>query len=500
MAFEPIYEVAVMGSLQKLCSGQVVAEAKIVPPHGEELTKILGVSAVADVITTEVFTGEARIKGKVDFRVLYSGNNGDRCLTYRTEFTDKIVDDAITGGRPCAIARVLDTDIVSATEGEIRLASVVETELFGQISKRIKYLVKGGDEIYLGESKVGYTKVLCEVDGKTEVTAESAINADKIECVESRICVNKTTASTDMAIIEGEIVSDVVYSLDGNMGHVMLTTPYTFEAEADGCLSGANVFVKAYIDDEKATIVEGEENTVVISYEISFCGCASEERTLQYVADAFSVHNELNKTTEKVEFAVAKHCLCFQDEASGSVTLEAGLPIVDSIITPIGSSVLITSAYATDGKVTIEGLVRTNIIYFSGESNSSSSVSVELPFSIFKPLDVKEDDLVYATGHVLGIFTKIRRGNEIDVRADLRLTVCVSEKQCVDIITEMSEGERIEAPTAAIAMHIAAKKETLWDAAKALCVTPETITEQNPELTFPLTGGESIVCFRRTIK
>ncbi len=500
MAFEPIYEVAVMGGLQKLCSGQVVAEAKLVPPHGEEITKILGVSATADVTTTEVFTGEARIKGRVDFRVLYSCDGGDRCLEYRAEFTDKIIGDAITGGHPCAIAKVLDTDIVSADGGEIRLAAVVETELFGEVSKRIKYLVKGGDDIYLNENKINYNKILSEVCGKTDVTAESALNADKIECVESRVCINKSTSSTDMVVFEGDVISDVVYSREGNMGHVLLTTPFSFEAEATGCMSGATVFATASISDVKATLLDGEEKTIIVNYEIRVCGFAFEERSIDAVNDVFSVHNELNKTCEKIDYAINKQCLCFRDEADGSVTLEQGLPIVDNIITPLGSSILLSNVYAMDGKVMFEGLIRTNVIYYSGESNSSNSVSALIPFSVSKQLDVKEGDEVYATGEVLGVHAKIRRGNEIDIRADICLCVYTSEKASFCAITELSEGEQIEAPTAAIAMHIASKKETLWDIAKALSVTPETVTEQNPELSFPLSGGECVVCFRRTIK
>ncbi|MCH5164751.1 MAG: DUF3794 domain-containing protein, partial [Clostridiales bacterium] len=488
---------AVLDGLQKLCSGQVVAEAKLVPPHGEEITKILGVSAVADVTTTEVFTGEARIKGKVDFRVLYSGAGGERSLDYRAEFTDKITDDAIMGGHPCVIAKVLDTDIVSATDSEIKLAAVVETELFGQVSKRIKYLVNGGDSIYSHESKINYTKVLCEVSGRTDVTAEASVNASKIECVESRVCIGKTIASSNMVVIEGDVVSDVVYSNDSGMGHVLLTTPLSFEVEADGCVSGATVCATAHLEGVKATIVEGEENTILVNYDICANGFVMEERSLQSVLDVFSVRNELNKTTEKIDFAVNKCCVYFEDEADGNVTLEAGLPIVDNIITPLGSSVILSNVYATDGKVIIEGLVRTNVIYFSGESNSCNSVSVELPFSTSKPLDVKEGDIVFASGEVLGITTKIRRGNEIDVRANLRFCANVSEKTELCVITELSEGAEIVAPKGAISMHIASKKETLWDVSKVLCATPETVMEQNPELSFPLSGGERIVCFRK---
>lgn len=500
MAFEPIYEVAVLDGLQKLCSGQVVTEAKLVPPHGEEITKILGVSAMVDVVTTEVFTGEARVKGRVDFRVIYSGAGGDRSLDYRAEFTDKIVGDAITGGHPLVFAKVLDTDVVSASESEVKLAAVVEIELFGTVSKRIKYLVKGGDSIYSHEQKVDYTKVVSEINATTDVTAEAAVNASKIECIESRVCINKAFASSNIAVIEGDVVSDVVYSGEGGMGHIALTTPFSFETEAEGAENGDTVCATARLIDVKATIVEGEENTVLINYEIGVCGFVTQQRCIQPVTDVFSVKNEMVKTCEKVELAVNKHCLYLEDEADGSITLEAGLPIVDNIITPLGSSVILSNVYALDGKVTIEGLVRTNVIYFSGESNSSNSVSVELPFSISKPLDVKEGDMVFASAEVLGVYTKIRRGNEIDVRAGLRICVTVCEKTEVCVITELSEGEEIASPKGAISLHIASKKETLWDVSKVLCATPETIMEQNPELTFPLSGGERIVCFRRLNK
>ena len=56
MAFEPVYEVAALDGLQK-SSTQLVVEAKLVPPHGEEINKVLGISAVS---TVSAIDGNAR--------------------------------------------------------------------------------------------------------------------------------------------------------------------------------------------------------------------------------------------------------------------------------------------------------------------------------------------------------------------------------------------------------------------------------------------------------
>lgn len=497
MAIEPIYEVAVLDGLQRLCSGQIVAEARLVPPHGEEISKILGVSATADVYATEVFTGEARIKGKVEFRVIYLSTDGKcRCNCHKTEFTDKIADDSIMGGVTCVVAKVLDTDVVSATESEIKLAAVVETELIGVTSKRVKYLVKGGDGIFSHEQSLDCTKVIASFNGETTVTAEEEVNARKIECVESRVFIKKAVASTDMAVIEGEIISEVLCSSDDDMRRVEVNTPFSFEVEANGSKGGALAVATPRLSEVRYTLTEGENNTITLEYEVCVCGFVLDEVKISAVTDVFSVCNELIKSEECVDYVVNRNCTYFDDEADGNVTLGAELPIVDNIVTTLGSSLVLSNVYALDGRVVVEGLARTNVIYFSGESNSCSSVAVEIPFSITKPLPVNENDDVYAFGEIMSVSAKIRRGNEIDTGALLRICVITSEHRKVDMISELIEGAEICAPQSVLSMHVGGKKESLWDVSKALYASPDVVLEQNPDVNFPLEGGEHIIIYR----
>ena len=494
MAFEPIYEVAVVGGLRKMCSGKVVAEAKLVAPHGEEINKILGTSATVDVACAEVFTGEARIKGRVYFKVIYLSGEGIKCLDYTAEFSDKIESDLICDIRPCVCAKVLDTDIVSASKGEVKLAAVVEIDLFGEKTERIKYLASGGDGVILGENKMLCTEVCSSFAGTTALTGEEEIAGTVIECLENRVCIEKSVASSEMVIVEGEVISDVIYG--NEVGHICIKTPFTVEIEAK-CTSGQKAYASARIEDVKASVVEGERNCVVINYDVAVYGFIYEDKEMSLVSDAFSVECELNKTAEKLPIAIDKDCICYEDEVSGNVTLAPEMPVVDNIVTPVGSSVLVSSAYASDKKVTIEGLIRSNVVYFSAETGSYGSVNVEVPFSLTKAMGVNEGDEVYVCAEVKCVTVKIRRGNEIELKIVLGLCVFAWENKELCFISELSEGETIPPKDCALSLHIGGKKETLWEVARALCITPDEVMAQNPELVFPLSGGERIICYRK---
>ena len=160
--------------------------------------------------------------------------------------------------------------------------------------------------------------------------------------------------------------------------------------------------------------------------------------------------------------------------------------------------VTVTNAAATaDDEMLVEGVVGGNVIYYCAEANSENSVAVELPFSLKVAVPgLKEDDEVYARGEVISASLKIRRGNEIDVRAEVAFEVCAAASSTKCVITELTEGEARIIPTAAISVHVARPGESLWDVAKATGTTPEAVMAQNPDLELPLKGGERVIVYR----
>ena len=145
-------------------------------------------------------------------------------------------------------------------------------------------------------------------------------------------------------------------------------------------------------------------------------------------------------------------------------------------------------------------MVSTNLVYYSSEANAVNSVKAEIPFVLEKNAPISENNEVFAEGYITRISHRVRRGNELSVKAEICLIVSVCEHRSVEIITSLVEGEEIPVPTSAISLHIARPNESLWEVAKALSTTPELVLVQNPNLSLPLLGGERIVAYRHLKK
>jgi phosphotransferase system HPr-like phosphotransfer protein len=215
------------------------------------------------------------------------------------------------------------------------------------------------------------------------------------------------------------------------------------------------------------------------------------------VTDAFSVTNELKSTGESLEVCRNKQNATFADRVEGTVTLDINMPSADNVLAVTGAKLNIASAAATDGRVSYDGVVSANIIYYAAEENQKASVAVELPFSINSECrNAADGDTVTAKGAVTMVTTKIQRGNEIQIKADIEIEYVLSGSETRYVITELSLGEERVLPSAAFSVHIAKGGETLWDVAKSLGMTPELVLTQNPGLGLPLIGGERVIAYR----
>jgi hypothetical protein len=240
---------------------------------------------------------------------------------------------------------------------------------------------------------------------------------------------------------------------------------------------------------------------VVVDYDLNFSYCVYEKTSCDVVTDAFSATHELNLEFAKKEITCVKQGVTLCDRVEGNVTLDANMPIVDNILTVTALALNVTNALSGDGEVLVEGIVSGNVIYYSAEANSKNSVAIELPFSLkLNASEVQDDDEINAWGEVTAVNAKIRRGNEIDIRADVAIETEVSRKSEVNVVCAVNQGEMREVRTCAYSMHIAKSDETLWETAKALCTTPEVIMEQNGEITLPFKGGEKVIIYRHLNK
>lgn len=499
MSFEPIYEVATTDSPDKLCSGQVVVEAKMFAPPGITISKILSAEASVTITASEVFVGEVRYGGKVAYKVLLLGSEGEtECLGYSADFSDKLLDEAIERGmKPIFDYRILDTDIISVESGEIKLATVVEVDLIKPVQKRIKYLKHGGEGVHTLERALTLCKE-CGI-GEENVTAtdSAAVNAEKIVGGSSRVIVTKKNCAEGFVSVEGKIISDFCLESDGNISSVNMVTPFASELSLEGCNGDCKAVVRARLSSVTPVLTEsGDGKTLEVEYTVSITAIAYGQNEITAVCDAFSENCEILATTESVN--VRKLCDSFsaEDCVTGTVTLDQSNPVADSVIAVCSPTVHVTSAFVKDGNPIAEGIVSAVILYYSAELNSKNSVEIELPFSLKLNRISDDDEEIDLRATVSNCTARIRRGGEFDVRADVIFDADVYKTAVDSVITEIKQGEEISPSEAALTVHYARGGEQPFDAAKALKTSPECIKEQNPNLEFPLRKGDRVIYYR----
>ena len=498
MAFEPVFEVVKLNSKRRLAKTQAVVEARLLPQPNTVIARVLSITADSVISASEVFTGEARYNGRVNFKVLFVDVDGrNHSMDYNADFSDKIEDGAITSEiSPYISAAVLDTDIVYVSAGEIKLASVVEIRLDADVSEELKYLSSGGEGLYTHDDRVEYSHLTARGSGVS--TMNASLNDVKIVSIllaEHKAVVTSRSAGVDIVRVEGNIISDVCGETeDGLLASYRVETPFSEEFGAGDARPSDLVIACASVSGSAKLESDGETSAVSLEYSLKVDYSVYSDAGVDVIVDAFSVSNELLSTSESVNICKNKLNVTVTDRVEGNVTLEVN---VDNILAATALRLSVTNIVAGDGEALIEGIVSGNIIYYSAEANSKNSVAVELPFSLKLPVEgLSEGDDVTGRGEVTAVTLKIRRGNEIDIRADIAAELEASGISTKCVITELNEGEARELPSSAISIHIAKTGETLWDVAKALGSTPELVMLQNPDLNLPLSGGERIMVYR----
>ena len=89
-----------------------------------------------------------------------------------------------------------------------------------------------------------------------------------------------------------------------------------------------------------------------------------------------------------------------------------------------------------------------------------------------------------------------KKEGEAEVEGTVRLFVTLSSRESYSYVADVEAGDALPEGSA-VSVYFPAAGDTLWDTAKRLGAAPEQLQASEPGLTYPLTGGERIVVYRR---
>ncbi|MCL2821603.1 MAG: hypothetical protein FWD86_00170 [Firmicutes bacterium] len=498
MTNEPIFNVASFHSRQKICTGQAAIETRLLPPAGISIAKVLSFSATPDLNLSDIFTGEARYGGRVRFSALFLDTAGGiQTLETAAEFNDKVLSDHLTAAsKPDFLAKVLDIEVVAIASDEIKLACMIECDLFDTVAVRAKYLSQAGEDVFVQEETVLTHKLSTKSVETFDLSDEIKVTGNRLLIANPKIVLKGVSCASGFVTINGEVITDLLTEINGEILSIKATSRFSQQLSADGCTGDhhASVFLKLK-KSQINLISDADVAAVTLDFEIEASTTVFEGQELTLAADAFSISSSLKIEHEQIEIVKNDTFKSATEWVEGSVTIDDDLPLPDRILGAVSDRLNFVNSFVKDGRLVIEGTVTASIVYYSAEVEGKNSVDIELPFSIVTGESVS-GEVVELSGCVYEMGAKLRRSGEIDIRAEIAFCVGAASRAGAKVITGLTRGEQSAIPQSAISLHIAKAGEGLFDVAKSMRTTPELILIQNPALDLPLKGGERVLVYR----
>ena len=199
-----------------------------------------------------------------------------------------------------------------------------------------------------------------------------------------------------------------------------------------------------------------------------------------------------------LELLYGVHCIPSQgiDRVSGTAAADGAVDFTCNLQASAlcGAQVF---AEASDGEISVEGVLNAAVFMKNGEGEADC-VRISLPFAFPVRSDRAKAGMRAAiTAAVCGVSVRQKTEGELEAEGALMLFVVLFSSERGNYVSRIEPGEEEEKRAGAISVYMPAAGDSLWETAKKLGKTPEEVQGANPELSFPLTGGERIVVYRR---
>ncbi len=437
--------------------------------------QLLTVTADATATQVETVEGQARVEGRVNYKILYlDGEDHVNGLEYYCDWQALIEDERIDPSRATATAYVADDK--AALNGDIiDLTAQVSVDVWQTISSSFEGIVDGECECKTKEIEVGRIVPLPEVRFDLSDEIETNETVDRVLYFDARAVVDEIKQATMGSTVEGTLYADVVYLSGGELRSKQLPIPFAEEIEQDGDIA-AEVAVKS-----ARVVVSGEENNGVIRVEtvLTLSAYRNESESVTVVEEMFAEGYDLEYDHARM--------VCKRPHSHYTLRHKIGIqtPIgeetgnISRIITALPCRLGLANLVAGTDQITVEGLAVVSVV---GEGEGMVSATVEIPFSVTAPAKgVSEDCLLDGTATLCGVEATIK-GGMLDVSVTLVARVNGYLPVIVDYIPQAQAVEaQDEGDAPAISVYFPQAGESLWDVAREVKVSPAKLQALNPD-------------------
>ncbi len=456
---------------------------------GQDIGEIVAVYPQVSLSSCEVSSGRVTYGGRLVCTVVYADGDGKLCRIQKgAEFSHYADDESLAPAQRALCALTCEKTQIKRDGSSYLIGAVIcaRTSIFAATERKTLSSAEGA--ICRTENIKLYSAVT--FSGESEVEDDFDCNAEDVLVPAADVLVLDCNCRAGVVEISGEIYLSLLAVRSSQPVSLDRIIPFKTEIACEDALLSRNAVCRAEIKDIIVTAKVNEEKGkcgVEVVAQLAFSGQFSEEEEIPLVTDAFSRTNKLS-----VDFVKEKAYPCtgikvFSEKVNGLCATKARLDYTCAFLA--AALPRVEFARTRDG---IEGSVTATLLY--SQNGEIHSTEVNLPFSVvLGGVSVFCKDISVA---VCGLNLRLRAEGECEAEAVLKISAADCEEQCARYVTEVTEGDEINACDCALSVYIPTVGDGLWDTAKRLLQSPDEIETTNPELKFPLTGKERILIYR----
>lgn len=506
MAIEPKFERVASSQRVKLGVTQAVIECRLPVTDESEITKVLCANAKSFILNTEVVGNDVLFGGNVNFQVIYENAGGEtNGLDYTADFKDKFSSSQINSNVvPIVVSSVVDVN-TTITGRDIKVVAIVEIIVDAILTFEVNALKQvDGENVFSNTEQLNYSCFAGVLSDKFDIGYDIEIkdNIAKVLEVTCSPYIESVTPYQKFAKVLGGANVDICYVTNGETS--MLRTYQTkvaFEQEVALDALEENSCVQSLLTINNSQIkittnIDTDFAVVNLNLPYNYCGYVFNKKETEVVDDVFSTDNYLKVKTESFNTLVCGGNLTLESKVTGNV--ESDETFMDEVLGTCCNTITVATAYVADSNLIVEGVASTTVLYFNKDSNNTYSTVVEMPFSINEQTNNLTNDYVPIVNISLGeVSAKVRRGRELDVSATLFVYADFYVENTEAVISEIEVQDEKPENMSVLTIYVVKPNETIWEIAKHLNISPDSLLEQNPNTQLPLVGGEKLIIYRQ---
>ena len=488
---------------QRLNDFDVNLECSINLETTEQVNKILAVNSIATIGNIEELTGEATVNGSVQVSLVYLTEQGLVCnASYTSPFITKVIDTKINPNSKvfCKVAQA-DSKVQSVNNNVAKVDCYLNLKAYVINSEEVTYLNGVAENVCTLTEQTDY----CMLKGVTNSVWTESLETEVKEEVKqviscfSEAIVKQVEPQDNCIELTCEIVNTVMYLTSENeIKTVYFKNDAKQDIECEFCDKKSLVEIDLKVDQNNVkNSINNAEGGIKISIDVPLTVCAKVycNNNINLIADLYSTQDITNSTMVSYENSIVCEPIVFEKKIEGSLSLSADEPRIDKLLSVNYSKAIVTNEYLENGEYTVSGVVSSNLIYYNQDDAVVNSIDVEFPFVIGTKTDLEGELLTDFDVLVEDVDVMVKKGKDvyIDAAIKVRTTVCKTTRGVV--MSDVEYSEPLPLKDCAIEIYFAKAGEKVWDIAKKLFVTPETIYMQNPNIQEILENDEKLAIY-----